>query len=162
MAAQASNYSAILSALVALVDGATGVENVYAYQRHVGDWKAMIDLFKVTTGTSPNTTTRVHGWSISRSSVTEDWLTNVEVERVHEFKVRGIYGVQDSANSEDAFNRLVEAVANALRADFTCTATAEWHEPAQFPIIDYRVFGGILCHYCEGTVKVRERLTGGA
>lgn len=158
--ASASNYPAISSALVALVDGAAGIENVHAYQRHVSDWSAMLSLFKITIA-GPPATYRVHGWTVSRAAVSEEWLTNVEVIRVHEFKLRGVYGVQDSANTEDSFNDLVEALCTTLRADFTCSASAEWHEPVQFPIIDYRVFGGILCHYAEGTVKVRERLTGG-
>lgn len=159
--AQASNYPAILAALVALVDGAAGIENVHAYQRNVADWKAMIALLKITIGVAPNETFRVHGWTVSRASVSEEWLTNVEVVRVHEFKLRGVFGVQDSANTEDQFNDLVEALCTALRADFTCAASAEWHEPVQFPIIDYRVFSGLLCHYAEGIVKVRERLQGG-
>lgn len=157
-----SNYVAILAALVALIDSASGVENVYGYQRHVADWKALMDLFKVATGVAPNQTFRVHGWTVSRSAVEEEWLTNVECIRTHTFKVRGFYGVQDSANTEASFNALLEAIGNTCRADFTASATAEWRDPLSFQTIDHRIFGGILCHYAEGTCRVRERILGGA
>lgn len=160
-----TNYSVILSNLTTLVAGVSGIANVHAYQRHVADWSAMLALFKrtVTTGTPPNevSVSTFHGWTVSRSDATEEWLTNREVVRVHIFKIRGVLGVQDSAATEDTFNDLIEAISDASRADFPTNTTAEWHEAIQWPVIDYRVFNGVLCHYCEGIAKVRERLPGG-
>lgn len=163
--ASVTNYSVILSNLTSLLATVTGIANIHAYQRHVADWSAMLALFKrtVTTGAPPNevSVSTIQGWTVSRSASTEEWITNCEVLRVHEFRIRGILGVQDSAATEDTFNDLIEAISDIARRDFPTNTTAEWHDAIQWPVIDYRVFNGVLCHYCEGIAKVRERLPGG-
>lgn len=163
--AEASQYPAIILTIQDLIEPAVGGAVVHLYQRHVGDWKALLELFKVTTisGTAPDTVTTYsyHGWMISRSSVAETWLTNREVVTDHTFKIRGVMGVKDSAATETAFNTVIEAIRTLFRGSFNLSGTCEFHEPIQFPIIDYRIFGGVLCHYAEGTISVRERLQGG-
>jgi hypothetical protein len=155
--AQASNYTLILAAIENYLEVVVGIGQVHMYQRHVGDWKQMLATF--TTGTAPNV--RLNGWMVSRRAVTEKRLTNVEVLRTHTFVLRGVMGVKDSANTESTFQLLVEAVCDSFRESVTLIGAAETHEPASFSEIGYRMFGGVLCHYCEGTLLVNERLQGG-
>ena len=150
--AGASNYTAILAAIVALIQSGGGV-NVYDYKRHVAEWGQMISLF--TTGG------KVHGWMVSRGRHEERWLTNVEVEVRDTYEIVAVYGCQDSSASEKTFQALLNAVALKFRADYTVSGTAEIREPLNFTT-SHRMFGGILCHVAEGTVVVQERLQGGA
>lgn len=164
--AESSNYANILLKLQDLVEPAVGGAKVHLYQRHVGDWKAMLESFKLTTVTgpvdAPVTTISFHGWTISREAVSETWLTNAELVTDHTFKIRGVMGVKDSAATEQTFNAIIEAVRVLFRASFSLDGTCEFHEPLQFPVINYRTFAGVLCHYAEGTISVRERLQGGS
>lgn len=164
--AESSNYANILLHLQDLVEPVVGGAIVHIYQRHVGDWKAMLESFKLTTVTgpveAPVTTISFHGWTISRDAVGETWLTNREVVTDHTFKIRGVMGVKDSANTEGAFNATIEAIRTIFRSDVNLGALCEFHEPLQFPVINYRTFAGVLCHYAEGTISVRERLQGGS
>jgi len=155
--ADISNYAAIVAAVAAKLT-AGGAQNVYAYQRHVADWKAMLALFQYGTGGAAV----IHGWTVSRERVDETWLTNKEVVRVHHFKIRGYYGCKDSSATEDTFQNLLDTVSNKWREEFDMEGTAEQRTPLQFPMIDHRLFSGVLCHYAECTVAVTERLAGGS
>ena len=151
--ADSSNYTAIVTALGTWLTDA-GAPNVHPRQRHVAFWSKLMTLFK-------GDEDIVHGWTISRSAVAEEWETNKEVERHHTFKIRGIYGASDANDSETAFQEFIETVSDKWREDFDLDGTAEQRSPLQFPVIDYRLFGGILCHYAEGTVTVTELLASG-
>lgn len=155
--ATVGNYLIILGQITGMIAAVPNVENVHARQRHVADWKALLALFKVGAGT----TSTFQGWMVSRSAVSEEWLTNLEVLRLHTFKIRGVLGVNDAADSEGAFNALIEGVADALRTDYDLAGNAELHQPIQWQVIDYRIFAGVLCHYTEGSLVVQERLLGG-
>ena len=154
--ADSSNYAAIVAEVSSWLT-AGGALNVHALQRHVNDWRSMLAAF--TTGAAPDTV--IHGWTISRERVDERWLSNKEVVRVHHFKIRAYYGSQDSAATEDTFQDILEDVSDHWRSDFDMDGTAEQRTPLQFPVIDYRLFGGVLCHYAEGTTAITERLGAG-
>lgn len=154
--AESSNYAAIVAAVASRLDATTGVVNVHVYQRHVAEWKALITML-VVPGSG-----LVSGWTVSRYRCDEEWLTNKEVTRTHHFKLRAYYGCKDSTATESTFQNLLDAVGNKFREEFDMDGTAELREPLQWPIIDYRLFSGTLCHYAEGTLAITERLTGGA
>ena len=154
--AEAGQYPLILDRIQDLIEPVVGGATVHLYQRHVGDWKQMIETFKV--GTAPNVT--IHGWMISRSDVEEEWLTNMETISDHTIVIRGVMGVKDSAVTEDTFNDYIEAIRTSFRSNLDLGGACEYHKPLKFKI-SYRNFSGILCHYAEGTLIVRERLLGG-
>jgi hypothetical protein len=104
----------------------------------------------------------LHGWTISRFRIEEEWLTNKEVLLRHHIMIRGFYGCQDSAATENTFQGILDSVCNKFREDFDMDSEGEWRNPLQFGTIDYRLFGSVLCHYAEGTTIVTERLAGGS
>lgn len=160
--AEASNYKAISEAVATRL-ALSGAKNIQAYQRHVGDWNAMISLFDATSIDSPALgVTVIHGWTISRSAVEEVWLTNREALLHHTVVLRAFVGVNDGLATETSFNTLLDGVGNIFRADFDCGATAEQRTPLSWRVIDYRIFGGVLCHYAEGVLVITERLQGGS
>lgn len=154
--AQASNYSAIMSALAALLTAA-GCVNVHAYQRLAQDWATFLARFK-DVSTTPDC---ARGWTISRKSSAETRSTSLQNERIHTLTIRGIRSLDDSVASEVQFQAEIETVCNKLRETYNLTATCELADPPQVVIVDVRNFGGVLCHYCEIEIKAQELLLGG-
>lgn len=135
--------------IMAAVDG-IGV--VHGYQRWAADWAAFLNLFKTPEG-------KINGWMITRESTPEQLLDPAEYERVYGLKIIGIYGLNDSDGSELVFQSLVESICDAFRSDYNLNGTCETTSPdfgpmagvsgIQVQTVENRVFGNVLCHYCE-------------
>jgi len=151
-----SNYSNMLAQVAVILRAVSGIGEVHTAQRLSRDWAQFISQF-----TKDGV---LNGWTISRRAASETYLTNRESERRHSFVIRGFYGVQDDdvQHSEETFQDLVEAVCDAFRADYDLNGACEMHGPIQVRVVDYRMFGGVFCHYAELEVAAQELLDTGA
>lgn len=154
--ASPSNYAAMLTQVGVILGGVTGIGEVHLTQRLSRDWSTFILQF-----TKDGV---LNGWTVTRRATSEEYLTNREAERRHQFVIRGFYGVQEDEvqHSEDTFQDLVEAVCDAFRADYDLNGTCEIHGPIQVRVVDYRMFGGAFVHYAELEVTAQELLNTGA
>lgn len=154
--ASASNYAAILTAIKALLETVSGIGIVHKSQRLTTDWTSFVKQFVDDDGF-------INGWTISRRTSPETYKTNTQAERKYTFVIRGFRGVQDAAepHSELVFQELVEAVCDVFRADYDLGEACEFHGPLQVNVVDYRMFGGVLCHYAEAELTAQELLLGG-
>ena len=150
--------AAIRTQIYAILGAVTDVGKVYDYERWAADWATFINLFKTTIAGVD----QIRGWEIGRRSVKEQRITlgisSSGNEKSHGFLIRGYMRVNDSEASEKIFNALVEAIADAFRANRKLNATAERHDFIQAEIIEFRLFGGVLCHYAELSLTVYERI----
>jgi hypothetical protein len=148
-----SNYSAILTALVAVVQGTAGVGVVHNRQRLLLDWNSFL--------AAHTSAGKLNGWTVSRESAPEDPLTNREHDRSHHFVVRAWYAVDDASASENLFQQLVDSVCDQLRAaaNFNLGGACEWTLPPNCRVIQYRSVGSVLCHYAEIVVVAHERIS---
>ena len=152
--ADTSNLETIQAALVLLVRNAVGVENVYSGSRLTDDWNSFIEQFRDASGLI------VHGWTVQFSKNEETRNNSLENEVTYHFVIRGYRTLEAGGDSEAAFDKSLMAVADAVRATHDFTATAELSYPAEVTIKDERVFGGVLVHYGEITVRAQEMLSG--
>lgn len=144
------NYSTILAAIKTKVESTGG--KVYDYERWAANWGTVLSLFKTTGGI-------IHGWTISRISTSRQSQSIGAAERAHIFRVRGVYGLDDSAGTEKTFQGVVNTLADAFDADLTlagaCLTLAPDWGPMQGQVglqineVDTRAFGTILCHHAD-------------
>ena len=148
--AEASNYTAILAALLAHLDAA-GCQNTYDYEPLAHDPGVFISQFK--TGAN-----KIEGWTIARASFTEQRMTTGQAVRRHRFVIRGYWGVEEAAASGKAIQERIEDICDRLRGDYDMSGTAELHDGPQGDQIDNRMFGPVLAHYGEISIWIQELL----
>lgn len=144
--------ASITAALAAIIEEVPGIGMVHARDRYSPDWTKFLENFKSAEG-------KINGCLITRKTTVKQRRTIGEVERGHILVIRMIYGLQDAANSAEAFQLLVDAVEAAVDADETLAGTCETTNPdwgpmaeavgLQIDTIDIRIFGSVLCHYAE-------------
>jgi len=151
---EATIRTAIYNILGAVAD----IGKVYDYERWAADWTAFINLFKTTIGAVD----QIRGWEISRRSVGEKQAVIKIGSQAHEddhlFVIRGYMGVSDANATEKTFNALIESIRTAFRDNRNLNGACERHGRIQAPIIEFRLFGGALCHYAELNLTVYERI----
>lgn len=140
----------------AFLDGTMGnlvVGPVHDYERWSAEWKKFLDHFKASDG-------KIHGWTITREKTTESFIPGLGAERRHTMVLRGYYALQDSVGSEKNFQDLIEVICTVFRGETTLNGTVEQVEaPLQVDLVEPRMFGAVLCHYCELRQVVPETLT---
>lgn len=133
----------------------TGIGKVYDYGRWAADWQTFINLFKTTVSAKD----QIRGFEISRKAAPAVYDSNGEETTVHRYLIRGYMSVSDADASEKTFTALIEAVRAAFRFDFTLGGLCEDSGPLSLDVQDERMFGGVLCHYCELSLPAREVFT---
>lgn len=143
------SMAAIRAQIATILDAVSGVENVYQRKRWAVDEMQFKTLFK----TSSN---KITGWMVSRISTEEIDETGSSNVARHIFRIIGIYGLQDSADTETTFQALIESIRAAFQAAFGLNGTARYTSPIQVNVVEERVFGSILCHYAQLTITADE------
>jgi hypothetical protein len=144
--------TAIREQIKAILSGVSGVGVVHDYQRWAKDWAQFLNLFR-------DADERINTWIFYRVRTPEKWLTNIKYWRVHEYLIRGIFGLKDEDATELIFQKIIEDICDAFRIDDTLNNTCETIVPEfgslegrggiQVDLIETRRFGSVFCHYCE-------------
>ena len=148
------SLSLIRAEIKSILEGVSGMGNVYDYLRHSSNVNNMLEFFK-------SKANKYHVWSITRTAVSDHALTQAQnYIRTHNFEITGFYGLNDSTESEKTFQDLIEAVLDALRVALklpaplngtALNATVPKAEP-----IDRRKYVKVLSHACRITFTVDE------
>lgn len=156
-----SDYLTVVEGIQGAIQGVVGnTVNVYAYQRMVVNLTDYIALFETT-----GATVKYHGWLVTLAPsrpmgppLTGEFAGGQmgAIAREYSFVARGIYAVQDSANTESTFAQEVEAVMQALdaRKNYGDASVVEYATRCWVEKFDMRQFGSPLCHYAELPVVV--------
>lgn len=137
----------------AILSGVSGIGVVHDYDRWASTWEKFLDQYK------DEATGKINGWAITRTKTPEEADSFEKHARDYEFTVRGFYGLKDEDASEIVFQDLVEDICTAFRTNFTLNSTCDESGPMQVVLVENRVFGSVLCHYCELSIMARERVT---
>lgn len=133
------------------LSGVTGIGTVHDYLRWSNNWKNFLSQFK-TSGDL------INGWMITRVSTKEEHETASHATKTHTFKIIGVYGLKDEDETEITFQALIESISAAFRADYGLNGQAVDTSPIQVEIVEPRIFGNVLCHYCELSITASEIL----
>jgi hypothetical protein len=138
-----SDYSTARTAIYNAIHAVPSIGIVHYYQRYNSDWTAYLGHFKTTIASKD----QIRGWWLSRQTVDGTYDQFNKVNRVHQFVIHGILGLQDAADTDATFGGLVDAVMDALDP---VTISGFWScGPTQVRVYEVRQFGSVLCHYCE-------------
>ena len=140
--------------IVTQVESVSNIGVVYDYVRYADTWDNFLELFKTTI----NGNEVIRGWTVTCISFTETQLgygNPGTIQRDCVYKIRGYFGVDDSAASEKTAMIVAEDVVETLRSSVESGSDAEGNLPAELTVFDGRVFGDVLCHYAEITLSVR-------
>lgn len=132
--------SAIRTEIKTILNGITGIGKVHDYERFAVDERKFLDFFKDTSSG------KIFGWEITRDNIKTEKITQ-KFKFTHGFVIKGYYGLQDSSASEIFFQAVVDAILIKFIGT-NITGTEGFIKP-QSPVIQARMFGGVLCHYSE-------------
>jgi len=141
-----SGEPTIRARIKTVMDTVSGVGLVYTRERWASDWAAYLSAFKATVSGADY----IRGWTIACEAAIrgEGDFGDTNVERTYRFRIRGYYGLDDAAASENAAFALTEAVMDALDAD--ATLHSYYSAPlCSCPVFELRMYGDVLCHYME-------------
>lgn len=129
-----------------ILESVANVGKVFTYLRWDEDWKAFFSLF-------PNN----RGWMITRTGVVENRELTLDLNTcIHTFQLIGFMTLKDDRASELEFQNIIESIRNAFRSNPTLNNTALDSEPIE-ALIENRIFGSIVVHYAQLTLRVKER-----
>lgn len=111
-----STIETIRTGIVTKLNSVEGAGRVHAYQRYIGNAKDFADLYTVT-DEGGETPPQVKGWFVSRVSTREYSKTVGRTMVDHTWRIQGFMALDDAAGSRLAFDDLIEAVRDAVRAD---------------------------------------------
>lgn len=149
----------IRSEMKSIIEGVSGIGKVHDYERYTHEWKQYEKLFTLAS--------KVNVWQIERPSfsryVNASKGPSNGVERVvHDFIIRGFFGLSDELASEKTFQDIVEGICQAFRDKPDLNGTAEMIKISHdFPVTgairkDY--LGAVLCHIVEISISIQERV----
>lgn len=147
----------IKAVMATILGGVAGIGVVFTYQPLVRD--------EVTLKTLLDKNNVVNAWTISRESLKSAEQTVSGRADYHQMCIRGFYALQtsDPANlSEPVFEGLVEGVRTAFNSNrYLKDAQGVKHStdgsvPIQIKTQGFAMVVGVLCHYVELTLPVRE------
>jgi hypothetical protein len=104
------------------------------------------------------------GWSITRESTTERDFVTEQNMAAHLMVIRGYRALETGGSTEKAFQDLIETVRVTLRKEQRdqlglVNQGVVFVGPPQVRIVEPRMFGGFLVHYCEITLVVQEDIS---
>jgi hypothetical protein len=152
-----SSYTALRDALETRLDTVANVGQTHNRERYTSNWSDFLAMMTATIGGQK----QVRGWWVSRDGFTDEPSDFGNINRVHQFVVRGVQSLNDGDNTETTFQNLVEEVAAAVANDdaLAVAAVGEWDVGPARVTMDTRMFGSVLCHYAEIQVPVQEVLS---
>lgn len=139
-----------ISAIKSILESVSGVVNVHATVRN---WQTE-QQFR-TGALTPSG--GIQFWFLTREATQAEDLGPQFTGRRHRIALHAYAGVNDAAQSESAFQSLLEAAAAALNANRKLNATARHSGPAAVRAVDFRVISNVLCHHAEMTIEVEDK-----
>lgn len=146
--------AAIRTQYKAILETVPNIGVVHDYERWSVDWDKFLAQFK------DPASGKILGWTITRERSPETFTPGPGSDRRYMMVLRGYMALQDTVASEKTFQDLIEAVCNTFRPKTTLNGAVNQVEaPLQVDIVEHRLFGSVLCHYCELRQTVEETLT---
>jgi hypothetical protein len=141
-----------------ILETVPGIGVVYDYERYA---RSLGDYFKLMTPVGQDA---VNGWVIHREETKSRQVTMGllgQIERVHSYRIAGLYDMDDAAGSEKVFQAILDGIFTAFKANGTLNGTATSHDQIQIDEVTVCLedeFGSSLYHVADCTLTVTERV----
>lgn len=157
------SFTTVLVQIKAILDGVTGIANVYDYPKYSGDWTTLNSLFV--------SNSKFHFWEIYRTSALSGQSTGEpgglgsQIFRDHVFLLDGYYGVDNANASEKVFQALCDTIMDTYNSvtNRALGGTADLQIPAELVSFEnLRYPPGrdvVLCHKAQIRIQASEEVT---
>jgi hypothetical protein len=149
----ATDEVTIRAKIVTRIQTVANVGNVYDNHRFTDDWSQYKSLFGYTVGSD----VLLRTWFVSCEAVLPEGFVSsgsfgTSDQVILRYKIRGYFGLDDSASSEESALAIAMAVQDALNDNATFVGIAAYTATlAQLNPFTHVTWGGALCHYAEIT-----------
>lgn len=156
----ADHLDDVRAALVARLQSVPDVGVVHAWQRYTNNLNDLALLYVSTVGG----VRQLRGWYVSRTGTVETSAVPGAYAATHEWELRGFMALDDAAQSEIVFDRLVEAIRDAFRGDdalgglvgsIVFGGEGETEQAGVQAQLEPVMFAGVLCHSARLTLRTR-------
>lgn len=153
------SLATVRTEIATIISDVTGIGKVHEYERYTHDRNQYTKLF--------TKNDKINVWQIERPTFSRyvhgSAGATSGVERViHDFLIRGFYGLSDELKSEKTFQDLVEGVCQAFRDKPDLNGVAEMIKISPETPITGRItkeyLGEALCHTVEINISIQERV----
>lgn len=145
------NVATIRTAIVATLSAVPDIGVVHAYERYASN----LDQLKALYWSAPHNAVR--GWYVRRPATSDTGLIHEGSVELIRWRIVGVMSLADAAQSELAFDGLIEAIRAAFRADETLGGVVDQcsvPQPGggtgeagiQLDDCGPAMFAGVLCH----------------
>ncbi len=138
-----------------ILEGVSGIGEVHDYERLSLSLAEYLELMTTGTGASK----KVNGWTIHRESTLTQISSFQTYMRNHNFRIHGIYEVNDDDASEKTFQGIVDAIFTEFLANLDLNGTALEADPINIESVDVDEFAGRAFHTAELSLSVREEVS---
>jgi hypothetical protein len=136
------------NSIASMLQEVPGIGIVHKYERWTKDMSQFLTMFQ------DPASKKIFGWEITRAGIGKIEKITQKFKVPHLYKLKGYYGLQDSAQSEIEFNAIVDGIVlKFISKQIPGTEMKTW---PRAPRIEPRVFGSVLCHYAEMDFEVPE------
>lgn len=148
----------IRGAIVATLEGVSGIGTVHAYERYAREVSKFKELYVSGSGVAA----RVLGWHVRNVATSEKLLDTGRNYVDNTWRLRGFMAVADADESEILMDNLFEAARDAFRLDDTlggvvasCNTGRDEDIGLQKTDSGPVMFAGVLCHQINGKLTTR-------
>jgi hypothetical protein len=150
--------SAIRAQIKTILEGVTGIGPVHDYERYPRSFADLFEFMRDDEG-------KVNGWMISRASTDSHKVTmgiKGQIERVHTYRIGGLYELDDANGSEKALQALLDDIYDAFRGNDTLNGTVRETDLLEIQSVDVDAFGDDMFHIAECRLVAYERVSADA
>jgi len=147
----------IRNAIATKIAAVPNIGQVHGYERFAKAEKDFRTLYA--------SADRILGWNVRRASRKETSLAMGRWDITNKWQIKGFLSLDDAAESELVFDRLVEAICDAFRADenlggIVDTTVMENPNVSGIQVEDSGpvMFSGVLCHSARLTLFTRHSI----
>jgi hypothetical protein len=142
----------VIAAVTARLTAVPSTKNVYSYAREAKEMAQFTKLFL-----DPAAKT-IHAWMVTREGTAARDEELSTYRRTHSIVMMGYYAVNDTLNSEGAFQGIIEDVCQAFDplALRQYDGAVDWSDPVQVEGPTVLMYGQVLCHAVKLIHRVQE------
>ncbi len=147
------SYTTVIAAINTILSGATNVgSKIYNYDRLETDEASFKAAFKDTTAGY------IKAWTITRDVIVSEPEVSYNNQVTTNWTIRGYIAFKAGASNREAtVQGIIDNIRTVFRGEPRLNNTVLTVSPLQVPIIEPRVFAGVLIHYIEMNLETLEQ-----
>jgi len=138
-----TTYETLRDAIYTVLNGITNIGQVHKQKR----WSAPKEKFLAAYMATIGGIDQIRAWWISRLATPSEAMTKSSYQRNYAFQLDGFMGLDDSADTEQTFQTLIDTVMDTFDLQRPNLGGADHQTPIALERYDEVMISGYLCHH---------------